>query len=122
MSLPLPGQPCAQPEIPEIPISIRDWLWRWRQQHWSFYLLGFYLQSGLPKSGTDTIIYTSPRYQVPLYNSTCGVECYSSPVNVSLTGLKLTTAEVGSLAFHFDNGDHNMQVLLPITFELGWAK
>ena len=71
-----------------------------------------------PGSTNATVLYTSPRYLLPSYDK-CR-DCYSDPVNVSLAGLQLPTDATGTLSLHFDNGDHNMQVLLPITFEIGW--
>jgi hypothetical protein len=47
-------------------------------------------------------------------------ECYSDPVNVTLSGLDLSVAEGGAFAVLFDNGDHNMQILLPLTVQVGW--
>jgi hypothetical protein len=82
--------------------------------------LGYTSNLDCPTSGTDTMLYTSPRYLEPSYDK-CH-SCYSDPVPVALSGLNLTTADVGALAFHFDNGDHNMQVLLPIKITLGWQK
>ena len=59
------------------------------------------------------------RFLEPSY-SKCK-ECYSDPVKVSVTGLDFSAQAGGALAFRFDNGDHNMQVLLPVDVTVGWA-
>ena len=72
-----------------------------------------------PAAGNTTSLYQSPRYLEPSWDK-CH-ECYSPPVNVSLTGLNLPAEQGAALAFKFDNGDHNLQLLLPITVEIGWV-
>ena len=47
--------------------------------------------------------------------------CYSNPTEVDISGLSIAAEEGASLAFRFDNGAHNMQVLLPIQLTLEWA-
>ena len=71
-----------------------------------------------PLTSNATVLYTSPRYLAPSWDK-CH-ECYSDPVNVSVTGLDLRADKGGALAFKFDNGDHNMQLLLPIDVAIGW--
>ena len=71
-----------------------------------------------PASGHSTLLYSSQRYLLPSWDK-CH-ECYSDPIKVSVAGLNLSTAEGGSFAFKFDNGDHNMQLLLPIDVRVGW--
>jgi hypothetical protein len=71
-----------------------------------------------PTTGEHTILYTSPRYLEPSWDK-CH-ECYSAPINISVTGLGLQVEQGGALAFMFDNGDHNMQLLLPIDVAIGW--
>lgn len=72
-----------------------------------------------PNSGNSTDLYTSPRFLLPSYNK-CRT-CYSDPVKVHLTNLALDAKAVGALEFRFDNGQHNMQLLLPIKISLDWA-
>ena len=72
-----------------------------------------------PNSGNSTDLYTSPRFLLPSY-SKCRT-CYSDPVKVRLTNLALDAKAVGALEFRFDNGQHNMQLLLPIKISLEWA-
>ena len=70
-----------------------------------------------PLTSNSTVLYTSARYVEPSWDK-CH-ECYKS-VNVSVDELNLDTNNGGAFAFKFDNGDHNMQLLLPITFTVGW--
>ena len=72
-----------------------------------------------PTAGNATVLYQSPRYLEPSWDK-CH-ECYSPPVNVSVTGLNLQPNQGGALALTFDNGDHNLQLLLPISMALGWG-
>ena len=81
--------------------------------------LGFVSNLDCPSAGNTTVLYTSPRFTSPSWGK-CH-ECYSAPVNVSLSNLDLRTANGGALSLEFDNGDHNMQVLLPLTIRVGWA-
>lgn len=67
-----------------------------------------------------SLLYNSSRHLLPSFDK-CS-NCYSDPVTVNLTGLHLNTSQPSALAFHFDNGQHNLQLLLPITFSLGWDK
>ena len=47
----------------------------------------------------------------------------SERVNVSVSGLDLgmTQAAPSALALHFDNGDQDLTVQLPVNITLGWA-
>ena len=64
------------------------------------------------------MLWTSPAYTSPEYDKT---HKYSVPINVSVHGLHLDVSAPGArLGLHFDDGGHNMQVLLPITVRLSW--
>ena len=66
-----------------------------------------------------TVLWTSPAYLEPKFDVT---HKYSAPVNVSLSGLHLDVLRPGArLGLHFEDNDHNMQVLLPIEVKLTWA-
>ena len=80
--------------------------------------LAFISDLNCPEAGSTVTLYTSPRYTSPLYRK--GGGGYSDPVPVHLTGLNLSVASVGALSLNFDNGDHNMQVLLPLNISVGW--
>ena len=56
------------------------------------------------------------------YDKCHTIACYSKPLNVSVSGLSIDTRAPGALALHFENNDHNIQVLLPIEIKLGWGK
>ena len=66
-------------------------------------------------------LYDSPRYLTPSYDK-CH-DCYSDPVHVKVDGLslKVQPADSVSLGFRFDNGDHNLQILLPLNLTLTWV-
>ena len=78
--------------------------------------LGYSSNAACP--GNVTALYASPPYLKPAYDA-CR-NCYSNPVQVNLSGLNLTATLGGRLMLNFDNGDHNLQVLLPLNFTLGW--
>jgi hypothetical protein len=78
--------------------------------------LGYSSNAACP--GNMTVLYASPPYLKPAYDA-CR-NCYSNPVQVNLSGLNLTATLGGRLMLTFDNGDHNLQVLLPLNFTLGW--
>ena len=79
--------------------------------------LNFISNLDCPDAGHSTKLYASPRYTHPLYSK--GNMTYA-PVTVDLKGLSLDTKDVGALQLFWDNGQHNMQVLLPIKIVLGW--
>lgn len=63
-------------------------------------------------------VYNSSKYLLPSFDK-CPY-CYSDPVAVNVTGLRFNVSSPTALALHFDNSQHNLQLLLPITFTLGW--
>jgi hypothetical protein len=65
-----------------------------------------------------TWIWSSPKY-LPC---THGPDGCSKLVNVSASelGLRTTTARPSALALHFDNGDHNLALELPLSINLAW--
>ena len=66
-----------------------------------------------------TSLYRSPEHLTPTWAPN---HTYSAPVNVSLRGLHLEVSKPGArLGLSFVNNAHNMQVLLPIKVEIGWA-
>lgn len=83
--------------------------------------LGYDSDVSCPASGGNaTVLYTSPRYLTPSYDK-CKA-CYSDPVHVNVTGLELTAEQGGSLVLLFDNGDRNLQILLPLNISFGWTQ
>jgi hypothetical protein len=71
-----------------------------------------------------TVLYSSGPVFLPSFDKKYHtVECYNKPVNVSVDGLDLSVAESPRLALEFSNGDHNLQLLLPIHVKLarGWV-
>ena len=67
-------------------------------------------------------LWNSSALSLPSYDHCHTVQCYSKPLNVSVSGLSIDTHAPGALALHFENNDHNIQVLLPIEIKLGWRK
>eukprot|EP01047_Picozoa_sp_COSAG01_P020317 COSAG01_NODE_1153_length_11487_cov_98.298736_9_plen_341_part_00 len=72
-------------------------------------------------STNATVLYSSGPLLLPSFDKCHTGECYSKPVNVSVAGLNLSVAESARLALEFSNGDHNLQLLLPIHLKLGWV-
>jgi len=66
----------------------------------------------------STVLYTSPRLMAPSYDK-CHT-CYSEPVNVSVSNLDIDVSSAAAIALRFDNGDHNLQILLPLEFSFSW--
>ena len=80
--------------------------------------LGWLTALDCPGTAAMEVLYTSPRWNEPRWDA-CH-ECYSEPMQVNVTGLDLDAADGGALTLRFDNGDHNLQLLLPLSFTLGW--
>lgn len=82
--------------------------------------LAFYPSTGVcpQEEPASTKLWTSPEYLTPDYDKT---HAYA-PVNISLCGLNIDVSQPGArLGLHFEDNDHNLQVLLPIQVKLTWA-
>jgi hypothetical protein len=69
-------------------------------------------------SGTDTLIYASPRLTDYSYDS-CNT-CYSPPVAVSKTGLGLSATQMVRVKFVFQDNDKNVQLKLNLNTTVHW--
>ena len=69
-------------------------------------------------AGTVTWLWESPRYLPCERQGGC-----SERVKASVSGLNLgtTQASPSALALHFDNGDHDLTLQLPLNVTLGWV-
>ena len=76
-------------------------------------------------SGNVTWLWSSPRF-LPCatwsLDPESGCAGGEQQANVSVSGLSLATTAVepSALAVHFDNGDHNLALALPLNISLAW--
>jgi len=68
---------------------------------------------------TGTVLWTSPQLFLPSFDVN-RTNYATLPVRLDGLELDVAKARAGALALRFDNGDHNMQVLMPLNFTLGW--